>query len=229
MQPLLASGTMDGRILLWDVAQPAKELQSVGGREQPGHGAGGHTKAVRALVWLKLNGQQLLISGSFDHTIIVWRLSSGSGLLEFDRTLQDEDEDENDGTAHAGAVTALASVGDAGRMLVSGCEDGTVKVWDLVVGGLPQTLAQHSRGVCSLAWLSNPHHHAGSGETTWVACGLGDNTIVVCDVESGETVATMRGHGGAVHALLWLEAKGWLLSGAADSTIRVWRVRTDTA
>ena len=29
--------------------------------------------------------------------------------------------------------------------------------------------------------------------------------------------------------LLWLEAKGWLLSGASDSTIRVWRVRTDTA
>ena len=114
-------------------------------------------------------------------------------------------------------------------MLVSGCEDGTVKVWDLVAGDSPQTLAQHARGVCSLAWLSNPHHHAASGETTWVACGLGDNTIVVCDVESGEAVATMRGHGGAVHALLWLEAKGWLLSGASDSKIRVWRVRPDPA
>ena len=48
-------------------------------------------------------------------------------------------------------------------------------------------------------------------------------------MEAGEAAATMRGHSGAVHALLWLESKGWLLSGASDSTIRVWRVRTDTA
>ena len=67
-------------------------------------------------------------------------------------------------------------------------------------------------------------------DSSWVACGLGDNTIVVCDVEKkGETVATLRGHGGAVHALLWLESKGWLLSGASDAMIRVWRVRNDTA
>ena len=35
----------------------------------------------------------------------------------------------------------------------------------------------------------------------------------------------MHGHSGAVHALLWLEAKGWLVSGSADATIRTWRVR----
>ena len=176
-------------------------------------------------MWLKINGQQMLVSGSFDHKIMVWRLSL-YGQLEFDRELQDVE----DGSAHAGAVTALASVGDSGRKLVSGCEDGTVKLWDvLVAGGEPRTLAQHSRGVCSLAWLSNPHHHAVTGQTTWMACGLGDNTIVVRDVEDGEVIGTMRGHGGAVHALLWSEAKGWLLSGAADSTIRVWRVRNDTA
>ena len=58
---------------------------------------------------------------------------------------------------------------------------------------------------------------------------LRDNTIVVRDVEDGEVIGTMRGHGGAVHALLWSEAKGWLLSGAADATIWVWRVRNDTA
>jgi WD40 repeat protein len=35
----------------------------------------------------------------------------------------------------------------------------------------------------------------------------------------------MHGHSGAVHALLWLEAKGWLVSGSSDATIRTWRVR----
>ena len=58
---------------------------------------------------------------------------------------------------------------------------------------------------------------------------MGDNSIVVHDLEAAKAVATIRGHAGAVHALLWLEAKGWLLSGSSDATIRVWRVRTDTA
>ena len=69
----------------------------------------------------------------------------------------------------------------------------------------------------------------GDDAMAWIACGLGDNQIVVCDAETGNTVATMRGHSGGVHALLWLEAKGWLVSGSADATVRVWRVRADTA
>ena len=35
----------------------------------------------------------------------------------------------------------------------------------------------------------------------------------------------MHGHSGPVHALLWLEARGWLVSGSSDATIRTWRVR----
>jgi WD40 repeat protein len=77
--------------------------------------------------------------------------------------------------------------------------------------------------VCSLAWLANPV--TASDEHGWLACGMGDNTIILCDSNTGKEVAMMHGHSGAVHALLWLEAKGWLVSGSSDATIRTWRVR----
>ena len=60
----------------------------------------------------------------------------------------------------------------------------------------------------------------------WLVSGRGDNTIVAHDLRSKRVITTLRGHGGAVHALLWVESKGWLVSGSADNTVRTWRVRT---
>jgi WD40 repeat protein len=86
-----------------------------------------------------------------------------------------------------------------------------------------RTIELHGKGVCSLAWLPSP---TVNGEQLWLACGMGDNTIILCDAETGKEVTTMHGHSGTVHALLWLEAKGWLVSGSSDATLRTWRVRS---
>ena len=63
----------------------------------------------------------------------------------------------------------------------------------------------------------------------WLACGLGDGTIAIADLDALELVSSVRDHTGAVHALLWLRRKGWLVSGSADTTIRTWRIRDDSA
>ena len=80
------------------------------------------------------------------------------------------------------------------------------------------------KGVCSLAWLANAAN-SDDDKSGWFACGMGDNSIVLCEFDTGKHVATMRGHSGAVHALLWLETKGWLVSGSSDATVRTWRVQ----
>jgi len=217
----LASGSMEGDISLWQVSDTSRLLQTIGGRSQPGHGhghgAGGHSKAVRALVFTKLDGQDVLVSGSFDRTIIMWRLTS-NGRLERLRNLGSADG------AHEGAVTSLVSIDADSASIASGGEDGVVKLWDLhAPAQATRTIELHGKGVCSLAWLANPV--TASDEHGWLACGMGDNTIILCDSNTGKEVATMHGHSGAVHALLWLEAKGWLVSGSSDATIRTWRVR----
>ena len=58
---------------------------------------------------------------------------------------------------------------------------------------------------------------------------LGDGTIAIADLDALELVSSVRDHTGAVHALLWLRRKGWLVSGSADTTIRTWRIRDDSA
>jgi WD40 repeat protein len=218
----LACGSMDGSISLWEVhaGETSKLVQSVGGRSQAGHGHGhgdgGHSGTVRALVWAHLGEDNVLVSGSFDCTIIVWRLTS-NGRLEQIKNLGSEE-----GT-HEGAVTALACIDAGGARIASAGENGTIKLWDLSSPAqATRTIELHGKGVCSLAWLANP---ANTGHD-WLACGMGDNIIILCDLETGREVTTMHGHSGAVHALLWLESKGWLVSGSSDATVRTWRVRS---
>jgi WD40 repeat protein len=220
----LACGLMDGAVSLWEVSSDTSRLvQVVGGHSQAGHGHGhgdgGHSETVRALVWANLGADDVLISGSFDRTIIVWRLTTHSnGGLERIRNLGSEEG------AHEGAVTALTCIDAGGASIASAGENSTIKLWNL---GAPaqatRTIQLQGKGVCSLAWLTNPTN---TGQHNWLACGMGGHTIILCDLETGREVTTMRGHSGAVHALLWLESKGWLVSGSSDATVRTWRVRS---
>jgi hypothetical protein len=51
-----------------------------------------------------------------------------------------------------------------------------------------------------------------------------DNTIKVCDLETGECTATLRGHRGRVCSLASFEGK--LFSGSYENTIKVWDLKT---
>eukprot|EP01043_Picozoa_sp_COSAG02_P018544 COSAG02_NODE_868_length_16360_cov_12.608204_7_plen_1171_part_00 len=217
----LASGSIDGSVSLWAIGETSRLVQSVGGSSQVGHGFGlgnvGHTEAVRAVMWTKFNGDNVLVSGSFDRKIIVWKLTSG-GQLERVMNLGSADG------ALEGAVTVLACI-DAGRAsIASAGENGVVKLWDLnAPSQATRTIVLRGTGVCSLAWLGNLG--TTSSAHGWLACGMGDNTIILCDTVTGRAVTSMHGHSGAVHALLWLQVEGWLVSGSSDATVRTWRVR----
>jgi WD40 repeat protein len=75
------------------------------------------------------------VSGSYDHTVRVWDLSSGAPL----HTLE----------GHADAVWAVAVTPD-GRHAVSGSRDRTVRVWDLSTGDCV-ALVSVDAGALSLA------------------------------------------------------------------------------
>ena len=73
-----------------------------------------------------------------------------------------------------------------------------------------KTLIGHASGVLSLRLLS----------TNVLVSGARDSTILVWDVEKGESVKTLKGHSDQVTSLEVVD--GQLVSGSTDKSIKVW-------
>jgi len=110
---LLASGSVDKTIVLWD---PATGTQLRALKE--------HKGTIGSLAFSPDDKQ--LASGSADNTIKIWDVASG----RVKQTL----------TGHTLFVSSVAFSPD-GRMLVSGSGDQSVKLWDLATGRELRTLA----------------------------------------------------------------------------------------
>ena len=238
-QKLLASGDAVGRVMLWSFNDETEARQSIAEHVSTEHG---HTSAISAMLWIcDPQGTACLVTASFDRRILVWSLHTQAQDVQV--RLQTSICDQTcpvcsaAGSAHQGAVTALAKLraADGAEHFASGCEDGGIKIWSISGQLLHTVRAQENRstGVCSLAWITNPPDTS-PGHLGWLAIGNGDSTIVVIDLEALLTddaavaavapVCTLTKHTGAVHALLWIPERGWLVSGASDHTIRTWRI-----
>ena len=79
-------------------------------------------------------------------------------------------------SGHTDLVTSLVFSSD-GTSLVSGSDDGTVKLWDVQTGGVVKTFSGHSNTVCSVSI---------SADSTMIASGSDDNTIHLWDIQTGE-------------------------------------------
>jgi WD40 repeat protein len=68
-----------------------------------------------------------------------------------------------------------------GRRPISGSRDGTLRIWDLEVGGPPRVLEGHTGGVRAVAVTPDGRR---------AASGAGDRTLRVWDVDSGQILAS---------------------------------------
>ncbi|HKI17804.1 MAG TPA: WD40 repeat domain-containing protein, partial [Isosphaeraceae bacterium] len=145
-----------------------------------------------------IRGAEIRLAGlGQGHALLCWRASLESPALV--RTL----------SGHGRQVRALAVTGD-GRV-VSGSDDGTVKLWDLNSGQEQSTLSGHGGRVRALAVT-------GDGR---VVSGSYDGTVKVWDLNSGQEQSTLSGHGGRVRALA-VTGDGRVVSGSDDGTVKVW-------
>ncbi|CAK40796.1 uncharacterized protein An11g07530 [Aspergillus niger] len=231
---LLASGSEDQTVLLWDpesgILQQTLE---------------GHSASVQSVAFSP--DGHLLASGSEDQTVRLW--DTATGMLQ--QTLE----------GHSASVQSVAFSPD-GHLLASGSRDRTARLWDPVTGILQRILKGHSESVQSVAFSPDSHILASGSEDQSVqlwnpvtgilqkslaedsssilsvtfssdgyllASGSDDWYVYVWDLATGTLQQTVDGHmssgfrgSGASDAVAFTPDGKTLASCSADETIRLW-------
>ena len=155
---------------------------------------------------------EILASGSRDGTIHLWDVVSGAPI----RTLEE----------HTSYVNSVSFSPD-GKILVSGSgspydDDNTVRLWDVDTGQEIAILRGHKHVVNSVAFSPDGKILA-SGSGDWgTARGGDDRTVRLWDVDTGQEIATLRGHKHVVSSVAFSPDGKILASGSGDTTILLW-------
>ena len=154
-----------------------------------------HSDWVRCLSFTP-DGLQL-VSGSFDKTIKLWQLDTGTAIY----TLADRLK----------GVFALA-VSPDGKFLASGSWDETIELWHLETGTALSTLSQHTDSVRSLAITP---------DSKTLISGSFDQKIVLWSLPDGNVTSTIVDREPIV--AIALSADGtFLASTGDDGVVKIW-------
>lgn len=115
---------------------------------------------------------------------------------------------------HSRVIRTVALSGD-GRLVASGSDDKTVRIWNTMNGRKLHALAGHAGVVLSVSLSEDGQLLASGGE---------DQTIKLWDVSTGVLRQTLEGHTGVVYALALSQDGQMLVSGGSDLTVRIWDV-----
>ena len=114
-----------------------------------------------------------------------------------------------------GDIVRSVSFSSDGSILVSGGDDGTIKLWDVNTGQLKTTLRLGS----------SVHSVSFSPDGSILASGGNDNTVKLWDMNTGQLKATLR-HESSVRSVSFSPDGSILASGSDDNTVQLWDVNT---
>ncbi|WYZ41116.1 hypothetical protein EsH8_V_000011 [Colletotrichum jinshuiense] len=199
-KPLIITGSRDSQLRVW-------RLPEVGSRRyiQTGPPANdadcpyfirtlsGHTHSVRAI---SAHGDTL-VSGSYDSTVRVWRISTGESLHVLH--------------GHSQKVYSVVLDHERNRC-ISGSMDSLVKIWDLNTGACLHTLEGHSLLV-GLLDLRDER----------LVSAAADSTLRIWDPENGKCKNVLTAHTGAITCF---QHDGRKVISGSEKTVKMWDIRT---
>ncbi|MEH1860309.1 MAG: serine/threonine-protein kinase [Nostoc sp.] len=197
---ILASGSWDKTVKLWDV-NTGTEICTITG----------HQLQVNSVAFSPQG--QLLASASYDRTIRLWQIPVLEGSQ---REFQNRPCYSLLSTlsGHAWAVLTVA-FSPNGKILATGSDDNTIKLWEVNTGQLICTFVGHSWSVVAVAFSAD-------GETLLSASC--DKTVKLWRVSTAEEIATLSGHVDSVSAVAVSKVTQLIASGSRDKTIKLWQL-----
>ncbi len=238
---VLASGSTDHRIILWNL-QTGTKLHTIEGRSLWNHN--GHGDRVNALHFTP--DGTALVSGSDDGTIKLWNLSN--------RTLIST-------LSSAEWLISAIAISPDGSLLVSGGANGAIEFWDLERGEFIERIWHHENRISDLsispdgkALLSSSydktirlwdlrtaelvntfHSHrdrigamALSFDWRVMVSGGDDGDLTFWDVKQAVPMKTIQAHKDAIHSIAASPAAWLFASGGDDTCVQIWSLEDKT-
>lgn len=199
-KPLIITGSRDSQLRVWRLPEQGSKRYIQTG--PPANDAdcpyfvrvlSGHSHSVRAIA----AHQDTLVSGSYDNTVRVWKISTGETLHRL----------------HGHSMKVYSVVLDHKRnRCISGSMDNFVKIWSLVSGECLFTLEGHS----SLVGLLDLRDER-------LVSAAADSTLRIWDPENGQCKSTLSAHTGAITCF---QHDGQKVISGSDRTLKMWNVKT---
>lgn len=198
----IITGSRDKTIRIWDIA--TGECLRVLGQSPRNSIFGGSNDMVtprvsssdhhHASVLCLQFDDEILVSGSSDHTCIVWSLPSCASIMRL--------------SAHTAGVLDVCF---DKKHIVSCSKDTTICVWDRRTGKLLRQLTGHRGPVNAIAIRGN-----------LIVSASGDALIKLWNVDTGKCIRDFTGHQRGLACVQFSEDGKTIVSGGNDQDIRVW-------
>ncbi|KAH8902055.1 cell division control protein [Coniochaeta sp. PMI_546] len=199
-KPLIITGSRDSQLRVWRLPEATSRRYIQTG--PPANDAecpffirilSGHSHSVRAI---SAHGDTL-VSGSYDSSVRVWRISTGEALH----------------VLHGHSAKVYSVVLDHQRnRCISGSMDSLVKIWDLDTGACLYTLEGHSLLVGLLDLRDD-----------LLVSAAADSTLRIWDPEKGRCKSTLMAHTGAITCF---QHDGRKVISGSEKTVKMWDIET---
>jgi F-box and WD-40 domain protein CDC4 len=197
--PLIITGSRDSTLRVWRLPRPEDPvfIQNEADADIDDcpyfvRSLTGHQLSVRALA----AHADTLVSGSYDCTVRVWKISTGETTYRLQ--------------GHTQKVYSVVLDHSRNRC-ISGSMDNMVRIWSLDTGSLVYTLEGHT----SLVGLLDLKHDR-------LVSAAADSTLRIWDPDNGQCKATLSAHTGAITCF---QHDGQKVISGSDRTLKLWNIR----